>query len=60
MVPVKQPRCLLCGREYPAGLNIMGCFLCFPCEKQLLQTPAIRLPRQRRNRLFTLYCTRGS
>jgi hypothetical protein len=60
MVPVKHSHCLLCGREYPAGLNIMGCFLCFPCEKQLLQTGAVRLPRQRRNRLLALYGDRGS
>ena len=59
MVPVKQPRCLLCGREYPAGLNIMGCFLCFPCEKRLMHTAACGLPRPTRNRLLTLYNPRG-
>ncbi len=33
---MKQQKCLLCGHEYPAGLNIMGCLICFPCEKRIL------------------------
>lgn len=55
-----KPHCLLCGREYPTGLSIMGCFLCFPCEKHLRSMAAAQVPTQTRNKLFTLYCTRGS
>ena len=55
-----KPHCLLCGREYPTGLSIMGCFLCFPCEKRLMRIPAAQTPAQTRNRLLTLYCSRGS
>ena len=46
-----QQRCLLCGREYPTGLHVMGCLLCFPCEKRLLRG---LIPR-RRKRLLKLY-----
>lgn len=38
--------CLLCGKKYPAGLHIMGCLICFPCEKKLLSNRV--LPRRRR------------
>ena len=55
-----KPHCLLCGREFPTGLSIMGCFLCFPCEKRLMQTPAGDTPPKTRQRLLTLYCSRGS
>lgn len=57
---MNEPHCLLCGRAFPTGLNIMGCFLCFPCEKRLHHMAAAEVPRQTRNRLFTLYCSRGS
>jgi hypothetical protein len=57
---MNEPHCLLCGRAFPTGLNIMGCFLCFPCEKRLHHMAAAEVPKQTRNRLFTLYCSRGS
>lgn len=45
-------KCMLCGRPYPAGLNILGCFLCFECEKKLLHPRyASRLPSRKRRRL---------
>ncbi len=49
-------RCLLCGQEHPTGLNVMGCFLCFPCEKKLLAPAAAQaLSRRRRLNLLRLY-----
>ncbi len=56
---MNEPRCLLCGRDFPTGLQIMGCFLCFPCEKRLMHTAASGLPRPARRRLLTLYSPRG-
>ncbi len=44
--------CLLCGRTFPAGLHIMGCLICFPCEKRILES---RVPTRRRRRLSRLY-----
>ncbi len=49
-------RCILCGQEHVAGLNIAGCFLCFSCEQALLRPAAAqRLSRARRLRLLRLY-----
>lgn len=48
-------KCLLCGRESFTGLHVMGCLICFPCEKMLLRdveelpAPDMRL---RLNRLY--------
>ena len=33
---MKEEQCILCGQAYPAGLQIMGCLICFPCEKRIL------------------------
>ena len=45
-------KCMLCGRPYPAGLNILGCFLCFECEQTLLRPRAsTHLPPLKRRRL---------
>lgn len=53
---MKQQKCLLCGQEYPTGLHVMGCLLCFPCEKRLLNATVISLPkRAARLRLMRLY-----
>ncbi len=60
MVQMNERHCLLCGQEYPTGLQIMGCFLCFPCEKRLMHMAAGEAPRQDRKPLLTLYCSRGS
>ena len=51
---LNQQKCLLCGREYPAGLHIMGCLICFPCEKKLLD-PAQGPPKRTRRKLLKLY-----
>ena len=42
---MKGETCILCGRAFPAGLHILGCLICFPCEKRMLWnalTPARR------------------
>jgi hypothetical protein len=45
-------KCILCGKEYPAGLHVLGCLICFPCEKKLLLPDGVqRLSVQRRRRL---------
>ena len=49
---MKENTCILCGREYPTGLHIMGCLICFPCEKRLLEN---RVFSFRRRRLAKLY-----
>ena len=33
---MRQDTCILCGEVYPTGLQIMGCLICFRCEKRLL------------------------
>ena len=49
---METPKCVLCGRSFPTGLNIGGCFLCFPCEKALLRPrAALRLSPIKRRRL---------
>ena len=55
MNPYKPQRCLLCGREYPAGLHVMGCLICFPCERRLLHPETAPIPRPVRLRLNRLY-----
>ena len=47
-----EEKCILCGRPFPTGLHIMGCLICFPCEKRLLHgvTPVLR-----RRRLCRIY-----
>lgn len=54
---MKQQQCLLCGQEYPTGLNVMGCLICFPCERSLLTATAVSMNRRRRQNLFKLYGT---
>ncbi|MEG0491934.1 MAG: sigma factor G inhibitor Gin [Clostridia bacterium] len=51
-----QQKCLLCGKEYPMGLHVMGCLICFPCEKSLLNGTVNTLPkRNARLQLTKLY-----
>ena len=45
-------KCILCGRRYPTGLHILGCLICFSCEKRLI---ASAMPVRRQKRLNTLY-----
>ena len=33
----REEKCILCGGAFPAGLHIMGCLICFPCERRLLR-----------------------
>ena len=49
---MKEERCILCGRAFPTGLHIMGCLICFPCEKELLRLP---VAPGRRRRLCRMY-----
>lgn len=58
MSPYQPQRCLLCGREYPAGLHVMGCLICFPCERKLLHPETTPIPRPVRLRLNRLYLER--
>lgn len=56
---MKQQRCLLCGQESPTGLHVMGCLLCFSCERKLLDSSSMRMmPRKKRRNLLRLYGTR--
>ena len=43
---MKEDACILCGQTFPAGLHIMGCLICFPCEKRMLWNE-LSLPRRR-------------
>lgn len=52
---MKQQQCLLCGQEYSTGLNVMGCLLCFPCERKLLSGTAAEINRRKRLNLLRLY-----
>lgn len=45
-------KCILCNKEFPTGLNILGCFICFPCEQKLLKpNVASTMRRAKRRRL---------
>ncbi len=49
-------RCLICGRRAVTGLNILGCTICFPCEKKLVGG---RCAPRRRRRLAHLFREEG-
>ena len=49
---MKKETCILCGRAFSTGLHILGCLICFPCEKKMLS--ALPLKRKRR-RLCKIY-----
>lgn len=53
---MQEERCILCGRSFPLGLHVMGCLICFPCEKRMLG--GLVSPRRRR-RLCRLYPPAG-
>ncbi len=47
-----EPKCILCNKSFPTGLNILGCFICVPCEQKLLKpNSAIALKRAKRRKL---------
>lgn len=33
---MEKETCILCGEKVFAGLHVMGCLICFPCEKRLV------------------------
>ncbi len=33
---MEEQRCIVCGRTFPTGLHVLGCLICFPCERRLL------------------------
>lgn len=39
---VLNERCILCGRASPTGLHVLGCLICFGCERALLRPHAYR------------------
>ena len=49
---MKEDTCILCRRPAALGLHIMGCMICFSCEKKLISSA---VPPLRRRRLLKLY-----
>lgn len=49
---MEKDKCILCGEPYPTGLQVMGCLICFPCERKLLGNT---LPQQTRRKLKQIY-----
>ena len=49
---MKEDSCILCGQAFPAGLHVLGCLICFPCEKRLLWGEAPAMYRRRLRRLY--------
>ena len=49
---MKEETCILCRRPAALGLHIMGCLICFSCEKKLVHGA---VPPLRRRRLMKLY-----
>ena len=53
---MKEDTCILCRRPAALGLHIMGCLICFSCEKKLVKRAVHPL---RRRRLMKLYRPAG-
>ena len=53
---MKEETCILCRRPAVLGLHIMGCLICFSCEKKLVHSSISPL---RRKRLLKLYRPAG-
>lgn len=53
---MKEDTCILCHRPTALGLHIMGCVICFSCEKRLVHGS---IPRLRRRGLMKLYRPAG-
>ena len=53
---MKEETCILCRRPAALGLHIMGCLICFSCEKKLVHSSISPL---RRRRLLKLYRPAG-
>lgn len=54
---MEKETCILCGRPCSLGLHVMGCLICFPCEKRLVRSC---VPPRRGKRLIRLYAPRYS
>lgn len=53
---LEQQRCILCGRPFSTGLNVLGCLICFPCEQMLVRPMSgERMTREKRRALLRLY-----
>ncbi len=53
---MNEDACMLCGKTHTAGLHVLGCMICFQCEKMLLKSCAARSLNEsvrRLSRLFT-------
>ncbi len=53
---MNEDTCILCRHPAALGLHIMGCLICFSCEKKLIRCAA---PPSRRRRLLRLYRPAG-
>ena len=53
---MNEDTCILCRRPAALGLHIMGCVICFSCEKKLIRSAAYP---PRRRRLLKLYRPAG-
>ncbi len=53
---MKEETCILCRRPATLGLHIMGCLICFSCEKKLVHGT---VPPLHRRRLMKLYRPAG-
>ncbi|NLD82783.1 MAG: hypothetical protein GX637_01335 [Clostridiales bacterium] len=49
---MEEQRCIVCGRAFPAGLHVLGCLICFPCERRLLLPLSPPRVRRRLRRLY--------
>ena len=53
---MKKDACILCRRPAALGLHIMGCVICFSCEKKLVKSA---VPPLRRRQMLRLYRPAG-
>ena len=49
---MKEDACILCGQAFPTGLHVLGCLICFPCEKKMLSGALSPVTRRRLCRLY--------
>ena len=49
---MKEEICIICRRPFPLGLHIMGCMICFPCERRLVRGSCGGKRRRRLTRIF--------
>lgn len=51
---MEKEKCILCGQPTAAGLQVMGCTICFPCERRLLMDT---MPQPVRRKLKQIYAS---